>query len=62
MAYSEHSSFEELRACVRDLLPAAGARIIPTVNCARADKVRAMLALLLDGAPAARGGGGTKNS
>ena len=62
VAYSEHSSFEELRACVRDLLPAAGARIIPTVNCARAEKVRAMLALLLDGAPAARGGGGGSGS
>lgn len=58
-AYSEHSSFEELRACVRELLPAAGARIIPTVNCGRADKVRAMLALLLDGAPAAPGGSGS---
>ena len=43
MAYSEHSSFDELRACVRDLAPS---RIIPTVNCHRADKVRAMLQML----------------
>ena len=43
VAYSEHSSFDELRACVRDLAPS---RIIPTVNCHRADKVRAMLQML----------------
>lgn len=46
VAYSEHSSFEELRACVRELRPS---RIIPTVNCNRADRVRAMLELLSPG-------------
>jgi DNA cross-link repair 1A protein len=43
VAYSEHSSFDELRACVHDLAPS---RIIPTVNCHRADKVREMLQML----------------
>ena len=50
VAYSEHSSFDELRACVRDLAPS---RIIPTVNCHRADKVRAMLQMLRPVPPSA---------
>jgi len=50
VAYSEHSSFDELRACVRDLAPS---RIIPTVNCHCADKVRAMLQMLRPEPPTA---------
>ncbi len=41
--YSEHSSFEELRACVRMLRPRT---IVPTVNCSTRAKVAEQLALL----------------
>ena len=44
--YSEHSSFAELRQCVRDWAPV---RVVPTVSCATRDKARAILERL--GAP-----------
>ena len=42
--YSEHSSFEELRACVNWLRPK---EIVPTVNCSTKAKVAAQIALLV---------------
>lgn len=43
VAYSEHSSFSELRACVRALRPV---RCVPTVNAHSAERVTAMLEAL----------------
>ncbi|GAB4818508.1 hypothetical protein N2152v2_005554 [Parachlorella kessleri] len=43
--YSEHSSFEELRDCVRTLKPK---KIVPTVNAADTSKSRALVDLLAD--------------
>jgi DNA cross-link repair 1A protein len=45
VAYSEHSSFEELRACVRALRPE---RCVPTVNAHSRAKVLEMLHALYD--------------
>jgi DNA cross-link repair 1A protein len=44
--YSEHSSFEELKACVRALRPK---HVVPTVNAGDAAKARALVDLLCDG-------------
>ena len=41
--YSEHSSFEELRTCLRDLQPL---KVVPTVNAGSKEKVRALLQAL----------------
>ena len=45
--YSEHSSFPELVACVRELAPAGSpTRIIPTVNARSAEAAATMVASL----------------
>jgi hypothetical protein len=44
--YSEHSSFTELRACVRELEPLA---IVPTVNCRSNEDCKRLTALLKGG-------------
>ena len=41
--YSEHSSFDELRACLRDLKPL---KVIPTVNANSKEKARELLQVL----------------
>ncbi len=43
VAYSEHSSFNELVDCLRVLSPR---RVIPTVNCGTMEKVRSQVRLL----------------
>ena len=43
--YSEHSSFSELQACVRDLQPT---QIIPTVGCAKGETVKGVIERLRD--------------
>jgi hypothetical protein len=45
VAYSEHSSFDELRACVRALQPA---RCVPTVNAHSRERELEMLHALYD--------------
>ena len=44
--YSEHSSFNELHACVKWFDPV---KVIPTVNCRSADDARSMVELLRRG-------------